>query len=239
MSQGQNKLIFVVEDDPDIAALICGALKKFDFAVERFSRGHDALRRAGQTKPALCILDLGLPDIDGLQLVRRMHDGGAGVMVLTGRGDVTDRIIGLELGADDYMVKPFDPRELVARVNSILRRLTKSETEDDRRIACFNGWRFDLDAQSLLSPDGETRRFSRAEALLLELLVRAPNRVLSRDYLLEASGGGAVAFDRSIDVRISRIRQKIGEDLQNPKIIKTIYGAGYMFVAPVEWVGKD
>lgn len=240
----------IVEDDTDIARLIVKALQGHRFAVEHFACGGDFLRRLAGWTPDACVVDLGLPDMDGLELVRKLGDRGIATVVLSGRGDLSDRVLGLELGADDYLVKPFEPRELVARINSILRRAARSNDRNNDRagdgggerggagggtVAAFAGWSFDPGALTLTSPTGETVRLSRAEAELLELFVRAPNRVLSRDFLMEARGNASQVFDRSIDVRISRLRQKLEDDPQNPRFIRTIYGSGYLFAAAVEW----
>ncbi len=140
-------------------------------------------------------------------------------------------------------MKPFEPRELVARLRSVLRRTGRvrpgeaGEAAVQPPVAAFAGWRFDAEALTLTDPAGEIRRLSRAEAKLLDLFVRAPNRVLSRDFLLEARGAGQT-FDRSIDVRISRLRQKLDDDPQNPRFIRTVYGMGYLFAEPVAWAGR-
>jgi two-component system, OmpR family, response regulator len=197
------------------------------------TRGAELLKGVKELRPVACVIDLGLPDVDGLELIRNLRDSGIAILAVTGRGDVADRIVGLEFGADDYLVKPFEPRELVARLNTVLRRLTKSP--DPHTVASFTGWRFDVDALSLVSPAGKSVRLSRAEAQLLELFVRSPNRVLTREHLLDACGTAEDAFDRSIDVRISRLRQKLGDDPHNPRFIRTIYGSGYLFAGPVEW----
>ncbi|MGH2342897.1 response regulator transcription factor [Segnochrobactraceae bacterium EtOH-i3] len=237
-------IIAVIDDEPDLARLIERTLTEHWFAVRVFSRGRAFLAEADQMETAAAIVDLGLPDMDGLDLVRTLAARGIAVLVLTGRGGVADRVLGLELGADDYLVKPFEPRELVARLRSVLRRTGRSRAGEgaeppagavvDVSVAAFAGWRFDAEALLLTDPAGESRRLSRAEAKLLDLFVRAPNRVLSRDFLLEARGAGQT-FDRSIDVRISRLRQKLDDDPQNPRFIRTVYGMGYLFAEPVAW----
>jgi DNA-binding response OmpR family regulator len=228
-----KKLVVVVEDDVDVGRMIVNALESFGFGAVRLTRGADFLRRVDELQPAACIVDLGLPDVDGLQLVRKLESRRVAVLIVTGRGDLADRIVGLECGADDYLVKPFEPRELVARVNSVLRRLSKPA--DRHAVATFSGWRFDVDALSLTSPDGDVVRLSRAEAQMLEVFVRAPNRVLTREHLMEVRGTVERAFDRSIDVRISRLRQKLKDDPNQPQFIRTVYGSGYLFASPVSW----
>jgi len=227
-------LVFVLEDDEEVARTICTTLGKFDYDTEHFARGHEVLRRVVRRRPAICIVDLGLPDLDGLEVLRKLQESGVATIVVTGRGDVVDRVLGLELGADDYIVKPFEPRELVARITSVLRRLQKGSSIGSGNKACFAGWTFDVDAHSLRSPLGATVSLSRAETQLLELLARSPNRVLTRDFILDAIGG-APTFDRTIDVRISRLRQKLERDPQHPQLIRTVYGSGYLFASAVQW----
>jgi len=232
-----NPVIFVLEDEPDIARLICSNLADYGFRCEHLRTGRDLLVRARNTTPDLCIVDLGLPDMDGMQVVRQLQEGTpCAVLILTGRNDVTDRVLGLELGADDYIVKPFEPRELVARVRSILRRYQRSaapEVVSERSVASFAGWTFDSNRHTLTAPDGHEISLSAAEAGLLATLLRRPNKILSREQLLGERD--VDPFDRSIDVRISRLRRKLDDDPQNPKLIKTVYGAGYLFAAQVSW----
>ncbi|HRP67697.1 MAG TPA: response regulator transcription factor [Thauera sp.] len=229
--------IFVLEDDPEIARLICMSLAEYGFRCEHLSTGRQFLTRARQAAPDLCIIDLGLPDMDGMQVVRELQDGSpCAVLILTGRNDVTDRVLGLELGADDYIVKPFEPRELVARVRSILRRYQRSaapEASAERSLARFSGWTFDASRHALTAADGREIGLSAAEASLLGTLLRRPNKILSREQLLGERD--VDPFDRSIDVRISRLRRKLDDDPQSPRLIKTVYGAGYLFAAQVSW----
>jgi DNA-binding response OmpR family regulator len=228
-----RRVVFVVDDDPEVGKLLASTLQAFNFHVLALTRGAELLRKVKESPPDACVIDLGLPDVDGLELVRSLQNSGIALVVVTGRGGVADRIVGLELGADDYLVKPFEPRELVARLNSVLRRLNKAP--EGRAVATFAGWRFDVDALALVSAQGKPVRLSHAEAQLLELFLRSPNRVLSRDHLLAACGTAEHAFDRSIDVRISRLRQKLEDDPQSPRFIRTVYGSGYLFGVPVEW----
>ncbi len=230
-------MVFVLEDEAEIARLICTNLSEYGFRHEHLSTGRQLLSRARQTTPDLCIIDLGLPDMDGMQVVRELQDGSpCAVLILTGRNDVTDRVLGLELGADDYLVKPFEPRELVARVRSILRRYQHAVPEmapAEHTIARFATWTFDSGRHALIAADGREVALSSAEAALLTLLLRRPNKILSREQLL---GEREVdPFDRSIDVRISRLRRKLDDDPQNPRLIKTVYGAGYLFSTQVSW----
>ena len=229
-------MIFVLEDDPEVARLICMNLAEYGFRHEHLRTGRQLLERARQHAPDLCIVDLGLPDMDGMQVVRELQDGSpCAVLILTGRNDVTDRVLGLELGADDYIVKPFEPRELVARVRSILRRYQKAATSEatGHTGARFAGWHFDIGRLNLSTDDGREVSLSAAEAALLQTLLKRPNKILTREQLIGERD--LDPFDRSIDVRISRLRRKLEDDPQDPKIIKTVYGAGYLLCASVEW----
>ncbi|MEH6822527.1 MAG: response regulator transcription factor [Motiliproteus sp.] len=236
-----NKLVYVVEDERDIATLVCAELERFGYETASFRTGAQAIQAIKRRTPALCIVDLGLPDMDGLALVRELCDKHrVGVMILTGRGSLPDRVLGLELGADDYMIKPFDPRELVARVNSLLRRLDQIgpvDTDTGPKIARFGGWCFDLATLTLNHDDGRSERLSAAEADLLQLLLRAPQQILNRDRLMgDLMGRESIPFERSIDVRMSRIRKKLEDDPKVPKLIKTVYGVGYLLSVPVDWI---
>ncbi len=233
-------LIYVVEDDAAIMALVVTALHEFGFATEAFRNGATLLRRLQTERPDLCVVDLGLPDMDGIELLRQISAvSDSGVLILTGRGHMVDRVMGLELGADDYMVKPFEPRELVARVRSILRRRSGGgggagiAPGQHRRHASFLGWRLDCAANILRAADGSEHLLGTAEAQVLRAFVERPYQILTREQLVGQRD--LSPLDRSIDVRISRLRRKLESDPQNPKIIKTVYGAGYMFSAAVTW----
>ncbi|ARU05944.1 DNA-binding response regulator [Comamonas serinivorans] len=230
-------LIFVIEDDADVARLILAALKDFGFAAEAFATGASVLRRIQLEKPDLCVVDLGLPDMDGLDLVRRLTaESDAGVLILTGRGHTADRVMGLELGGDDYVIKPFEPRELVARIRSILRRRSALQGlpgNKRRRYASFVGWRLDCAANLLRGPDGVEHLLGTAETQVLRCFVERPHQILTREQLM--GNRDLLPTDRSIDVRISRLRKRIEPDASDPTLIKTVYGAGYMFAADVSW----
>jgi two-component system OmpR family response regulator len=189
--------------------------------------------------PDLVLLDVMLPGPSGLDLVRRLRERGGRipVMMLTARGEELDRVLGLELGADDYVAKPFAPRELVARVRALLRRAAPPEMHlhpRSRRIA-FAGWVLDTARRELLSPEGVSVDLSGAEYDLLLAFLEHPGRVLSRDQLLEVARrrAGADPFDRTVDVQVSRLRRKIEAEETSPTLIKTVRGAGYVFVAEV------
>lgn len=230
--------ILVLEDEVDIARLICTGLDGYGFRCEHQQTGRRFLQMAKQCPPDLAIVDLGLPDMDGMQVIRELQEHSpCAVLILTGRNDVTDRVLGLELGADDYLVKPFEPRELVARVRSILRRYLRSAEASDASsspsTAVFSGWRFDLGRHMLITPDGREVSVSATEATMLSALLKSPNRILTREQLIGERD--IDPYDRSVDVRISRLRRKLEDDPQNPALIKTVYGAGYLFCSSVSW----
>jgi two-component system, OmpR family, response regulator len=232
------RCIYVLDDDPDICRLVTGTLREFGFeAVECHSAAalHNLLR---VRVPDLCIVDLGLPDADGMDVVRDLQARYAcGLMVLTGRGYLSDRVMGLELGADDYVVKPFEPRELVARVRSILRRQAKipsTKTPVRSQVAEFGGWRFQADANTLSSPSGQAWTLSAGESRMLLQFLQRPNRILDREQL--CGERDLSPLDRGVDVRISRLRRKLESDPQQPKTIRTVYGAGYLLTAEVRWL---
>ncbi len=232
-----RQLIYVVEDDEAVARIVIRSLEEFGHPVEWFRDGKSVLRRLQSERPDLCVVDLGLPDIDGIELMRQIVAlCSCGILILTGRGHTIDRVMGLELGGDDYVVKPFESRELVARVRSILRRRAsgvEGGAVGQRRYASFVGWSLDCAANNLRAPDGLEHVLGTAETQVLRAFVKRPHQILTREQLLGQRD--LSPMDRSIDVRISRIRRKIEIDPQNPKIIKTVYGAGYMFTATVTW----
>lgn len=230
-----QKMIVIVEDDPDVAGTIEHVLCDFGFRTAWCRSAGDLLRRLRNLAPDLCIVDLGLPDMDGLEVMQRLRLVSAcGILILTGRAHVSDRVMGLELGADDYVLKPFEPRELVARVRSILRRREAGVPgAGPRQVAEFGGWRFNPGNNTLVSPDGLEQVLSTAEAELLKVFVGSPNRILQREHLMGSRDLSPT--DRSIDVRISRLRRKLEPNPQSPSFIKTVYGAGYLFLASVTW----
>jgi two-component system, OmpR family, response regulator len=232
------RCIYVLDDDPDICRLVSGTLREFGF--ETFEcHSAAALRRLLLVRvPDLCIVDLGLPDADGMDVVRDLQARYAcGVIVLTGRGYLCDRVMGLELGADDYVVKPFEPREMVARVRSILRRQGKTQslqTPVRSQVAEFGGWRFRTDANALSSPSGQEWTLSAGESRMLLQFLQHPNRILDREQL--CGDRDLSPLDRGVDVRVSRLRRKLESDPQQPKTIRTVYGAGYLLTAEVKWL---
>lgn len=229
--------ILVVDDDPDVRDIVERCLKDAGYQVFSSPDGSDVFDTVSQQDIDLAIIDLVLPDTDGLMLTRKLKEhSDIGVVILSGRGETTEKIIGLEVGADDYIAKPFEPRELLARVRSVLRRLGQEKTESpvDTMAFTFDDWRLDITARTLTSPKGETIELSSGEFNLLKAFVEHPNRVLSRDQLLDFThANDTPAFDRSVDVRVGRVRKKIEVDPQNPQFIKTIRNGGYMFAAKV------
>lgn len=231
----RDHLVYVVDDEPDICALLSEAMRPFAIRAKPFSRARDLLDALSHGIPDACLIDLGLPDMEGMALINEIRKkSSVPIIVLSARNHSSDRVMGLELGADDYVVKPFDPREVVARIRSILRRAGDMPAEKTgTAYARFEGWCYRPSSHSLTSPDGEETFLSTGEASLLDALLRAPRRVLTRDYLLE-HGGRDESLDRSIDVRISRIRKKLSAP-GKPSLIRTIYGSGYMLTTSVDW----
>ena len=231
--------VFIIEDDPAISDLLAETLITYRFRPAVFSNAEPALTALKDTPPAAIILDLGLPDMDGMVVLERIRALSAlPVLVLSARAHASDKIMGLEFGADDYVVKPFDPREIIARLRSLLRRAAPTPPDPEttgqtQAMARFAGWRFEPGSHRLVAPDGSESFLSTGEALLLTALLKAPRRVLSRDHLLE-HGGRDDTLDRSIDVRISRIRKKLSSPDEAP-VIRTVYGSGYMLTTQVEW----
>lgn len=238
--------ILVVDDEADVRELLRNLLEPEGFTVSPAESGG-RMRELLQTGDIdLVILDLGLPDEDGLTLTRELRRvSDMPVIILTGKGDEVDKVLGLELGADDYIVKPFPSRELLARVRAVLRRTETSQSKPGlgtgaRRggalpIAEFLGWRLDTSARELHAPGGGLVHLTSVEFELLAALVRSPNIVLSRTHLLRiCSGREWSPYDRSVDIHIGRLRSKIEADCKAPSLIKTVRGTGYIFTAPVE-----
>lgn len=228
--------VAILDDEAEIRRILADALTEAGFRTTTYSRATEFEAALKRTTPDVCLVDLGLPDRDGLALVHRLAlESGASIIIISGRANTSDRVTGLELGADDYISKPFEPTEVVARVRARLRR-NRPAPETGGRIAQFNGWQAHFDRYLLIGPDGGEVPFSHAEGEVLRLFLDAPNRLISRTQMQESLGGAAgESFDRAMDVRISRLRAKLGEDPKNPRLIKTIYGAGYIFLGEVNW----
>ncbi|WP_170330293.1 response regulator transcription factor [Ruegeria arenilitoris] len=228
-------LVTIVDDEPEIRRVLTDALEEAGFRTQSFARAREFEATLKRVTPDVCLVDLSLPDTDGLALVHRLAlEQGAAVIIISGRAQVQDRVTGLELGADDYITKPFDPAEVVARVRARLRSPRVQTSHSD--VARFNGWTAYFDRYVLEDGSGTEVPFSHAEGEVLRLFLESPKRLISRAQMQEALGGAAGdSFDRAMDVRISRLRTKLGEDPKNPGLIKTIYGAGYIFLGDVEW----
>lgn len=228
--------VAILDDEPEIRRMLADALEEAGFRTSTFSRATEFEAALKRTAPDVCLVDLGLPDRDGLALVHRLAlESGAAIIIISGRAQVQDRVTGLELGADDYIIKPFDPAEVVARIRARLRK-GRSDTDRIATVAHFAGWTAHFDRYLLASEAGEEVTFSHAEGEVLRLFLESPKRLISRTQMQEILGGAAgESFDRAMDVRISRLRTKLGEDPKNPRLIKTIYGAGYIFLGDVRW----
>ncbi len=227
--------VAILDDEPEIRRMLAEALTEAGFRTQSFARATEFEAVLNRATPDVCLVDLGLPDKDGLALVHRLAlESGAAIIIISGRAQVQDRVTGLELGADDYIIKPFDPAEVVARVRARLRKGRDSPRA--AMTARFEGWEARFASYLLVAPDGTQVPVSHAEGEVLRLFLESPKRLLSRPQMQEALGGAAGdSFDRAMDVRISRLRQKLGEDPKNPRLIKTIYGAGYIFLGDVSW----
>ena len=233
--------ILVVDDDREIRDLLGRFLDKHGLRVTTAADGRDMRQALDDWKIDLIVLDLMLPGEDGLTLCRKLRaDSSIPVIMLTAMGEEVDRIIGLEMGADDYIAKPFSPRELLARIKAVLRRaeaLPKGGVGvgDDGMVLSFAGWSLDQEKRELQSSDGVMVPLSDGEFDLLAVFATHPGRVLSRDQLLDlARGRDALPFDRSIDVQVSRLRRKIEDNPKEPALIKTVRSGGYMFTPTVQ-----
>ncbi len=232
--------ILVVDDHPDIRDALARYLKEHGYRVTTADRAQSARQTLETSAIDLVVLDIMMPGEDGLSLCRDLRaTTSLPVILLTAMAEDTDRIIGLEMGADDYVTKPFNPRELLARVKAVLRRTgampKAGGSEPAGTLYRFAGWTFDPGAQSLTGPDGVATQLSTGESLLLGVFVRHPGRVLNRDQLLDLTRGrSAQLFDRAIDNQVSRLRKKIEQDARNPEFIKTHWGGGYSFAVAVE-----
>jgi len=234
--------ILVVDDDPRLCRLVSRQLTREGHSVRTASGGEEMRRLISEALPDLVILDLMLPGEDGFSLARELRaQSSVGIVMLTGKTDTVDKIVGLEIGADDYVTKPFDERELLARVRSVLRRVNDDTRAQpaDANIACFEGWSLDLNAYELSSPDGDLVHLTSHEFQLLEALVRHGHRVLTRDAILELlSGRDWTPEDRSVDVLVGKLRRKLESDPHAPKLIKTVRGVGYILTATVSFATK-
>ncbi|MFT4254310.1 MAG: response regulator [Caulobacter sp.] len=234
-----NTLIAVVEDDAEIRDLTLGLLRREGFEAIGCADAPAFDRLAARRRVDLALLDIMMPGEDGLSLCRRLRAAGdTAILMVTAKGDDIDRVIGLEIGADDYLAKPYNPRELLARVRAVLRR-----TKEAQRVAApppgeayrFAGWTLDAGARALADASGRPVELTGAEHDLLMAFLRRPQRVLTRDQLLDwTRGRNAMPFDRSVDVLLSRLRRKLAEGDAGEGLIKTVRGGGYLLTVPVE-----
>jgi two-component system phosphate regulon response regulator OmpR len=226
--------IVVVDDEPDIRLLIQTYLTRHGFAVSQADGGRSLRALMAERPVDLVILDVNMPEQDGVSIARELRSAGPiGIIMLTANSDSVDKVVGLEVGADDYVTKPFDPRELLARVRSVLRRASTPEASPATmgREVVIGKVRLNLDSRKMFAADGTELPLTAMEFDLLRTFVEHPNRVLSRDQLLDLAHSKAPdVFDRSVDTRVVRLRQKIETDPRHPQSIKTVRNAGYMFV---------
>ncbi len=231
--------IAVLDDEPDITQLLAGYLAAQGYRVTQLHSGAALMDTLALDPPALVLLDLGLPGEDGFAIARQLRERfQCGLVIVTGRGDAVDKIVGLEVGADDYVTKPFDLRELVARVKAVLRRVVPASppagTAPRGARYAFAGWTLDTAARRLTDPRGAEVMLTAGEFDLLGVLLQHPGRVLSRDFLLERTRGREGGpFDRTIDVQVGRLRRKIEADPERPELIKSVRGAGYVLIPAV------
>jgi two-component system OmpR family response regulator len=229
--------VLVVDDDGEIRKLLGEYLQRNGFRVSLANDGRDMRRALEQTRPDIVVLDVMLPGDSGLALCRDLRAGSnLPVIMLTARAEEVDRIVGLEMGADDYLAKPFSPRELLARIKTILRRARGLPlARGDTRRVRFAGWTLDSAARQLVAPDGVVVPLSGAEFRLLSVFVEHPHRVLDRNQLMDLTvGRDGAPLDRSIDVQVSRLRVRLRDDAREPRIIKTVRSEGYVLAATVE-----
>lgn len=239
--------ILIVDDDRDIRDMVADYLRKNGLRASTAADGREMRAALEAQDIDLIVLDLMLPGDDGLVLCRNLRAGphkAIPVLMLTARDDATDRIVGLEMGADDYLAKPFAPRELLARINAVIRRTRmlppNLRVSEAARLIAFGDWRLDTTARHLLDRDGTAIALSGAEFRLLRVFLDHPQRVLSRDQLLNLTQGrDAEHFDRSIDLLVSRLRQRLQDDARDQSYIKTVRSEGYVFSQAVTLVGEE
>ena len=243
----EHNNILIVDDDPEIAGLVSEYLGQYGFKVTAIGDGKAMREVLAQGAYDLVILDLMLPGEDGLSLCRHLRATTTlPIIMLTAMGSETDRVVGLEMGADDYVAKPFSARELLARIKAVLRRGAPRVPEEDgdgdkivsaKEVLEFSGWRLDVGRRELLSPDGVLVELTSGEFDLLHAFLLNPQRVLNRDHLLDlARGRVSGPFDRTIDVQVGRLRRKLEIDPKKPELIKTVRGGGYMFASEITMI---
>lgn len=225
--------IAIVEDSVEILSLLKDTFQDAGYRVSTFTHAEEFEHFFTHSTPDLCIIDLGLPDKDGLGLVSLVaNTTDASILVLSGRSALEDRVTGLEQGADDYLAKPFEITEVIARARALMRRRAPSTAAPQQTDFQFSGWTANLTTFTLTHDSGETKRLSASEGALLTVFSKYRNKLITREQIqIELDDqSDSISFDRAIDVRVSRLRSKLNDSTKNPKIIKTIYGAGYIFI---------
>jgi two-component system OmpR family response regulator len=230
--------LLLVDDEAALREPLAEYLSRQGFEVAQAASAAEARGLLRDDTPDLVLLDIMMPGEDGLSLCRHLVESKAiPTIFLTARGEATDRIVGLEIGADDYVVKPFEPRELVARIRSVLRRAARGSQPADNELLEFENWKLDPLKRRLIDPEGAVVAISSVEFRLLMAFLEHPRQVLDRDRLLDmVQGREAHLFDRAVDNQVSRLRRKIEVDSRNPQLIQTVWGGGYMFAADVRRV---
>lgn len=242
MSEQTEIRLLLVDDEASLREPLADYLSRQGFVVEQASDAAKARAILAERKPDLVLLDIMMPGEDGLSLCRHLIEGRhLPVIFLTARGEATDRIVGLEIGADDYVVKPFEPRELIARIRSVLRRTTRQMVvSQEDALYEFEGWQLDPLKRRLVDPEGAIVPISSAEFRLLAAFLDHPRQVLDRDRLLDmVQGREAHLFDRAVDNQVSRLRRKMESDSRDPKLIQTVWGGGYRLAADVRRVAQE
>jgi DNA-binding response OmpR family regulator len=236
----QNASIVVVDDEPDVLSMVSDYLGRDGYHVSRCANGAELDRTLEKVAPDLVVLDVNLPDEDGISIARRLQaTHRLPIVMLTALGDTIDRVVGLEVGADDYVTKPFDLRELAARVRAVLRRANEmaqpKPAQPSRRatnIACFGEAFLDFDGRRLVDRNGVELPITATEFEMLSTFARHPNKVLTRDHLLGEPEQGSGCCDRAIDIRVTRIRKRIEINPTRPQVIRTVRSVGYVYVPP-------
>jgi two-component system, OmpR family, response regulator len=242
MTEAAPTRLLLVDDEPSLREPLAEYLTRQGFVVRQAEDAAKARSALLEETPDLVLLDIMMPGEDGLSLCRHLTETKhLPVIMLTAKGEAMDRIVGLEIGADDYVSKPFEPRELVARIRSVLRRAAKpSSTPEEDALYEFDGWRLDPLKRKLTDPAGTVVPISSAEFRLLVAFVSHPRQVLDRDRLLDmVQGREAHLFDRAVDNQVSRLRRKMEEDSRDPKLIQTVWGGGYRFAADVHRIAPE
>ena len=235
-----NEKILVVDDDTNICELLRLYLTKEGYQVTTANDGEEGLEKFNQLKPDMVLLDVMMPKMDGLEVCRRIRKlGNTPVMMLTAKGETFDKVLGLELGADDYLGKPFSPRELLARIKALLRRAQFANTSSGNEVLAFEDWRLNTVTHRLFHSDGEEVILSGADFALLKLFLDNPQQILDRDTIGNATRGrDLMPLDRIVDMAVSRLRQRLRDTDKPPRLIRTIRGSGYQLAAQVSF-GND